>query len=165
MFLERSYGIGTPSGSLHGLASHRDVIYCCGSCGYSLNLSSSHRNTTNIGTKYRKAIKKGIVSFYSVDESRFSQIDELSCLPYFNSMRSWGLFRHRTKLQCRKCGNFVGNIYEEFSPSPSSSLGPDVSDSSSIGNSKKYEIKISALQPTSEESGTALIKVNNIWHL
>ncbi|KAL0919573.1 hypothetical protein M5K25_011675 [Dendrobium thyrsiflorum] len=134
MFLEGGYGIGTPSGSMHRLPSMRDVSYSCGSCGYSLNLSSSHRNTTNIGTKYRKAIKKGIVSFYSIDESR-----------------------HKTKLQCRKCGNFVGSAYEEVSPLPSSSMGSDVSDSSSIGNSKKYNIKISALQPTSEESGTALI--------
>ncbi|PKU84259.1 Uncharacterized protein MA16_Dca002772 [Dendrobium catenatum] len=108
-------------------------------------------------TKIRKAIKKGIVSFYSIDESRFAQIDELSCFPYFNSTRSWGLFRHKTKLQCRQCGNFVGSAYEEVSPLPSSSMGSDVSDSSSIGNSKKYNIKISALQPTSEESGTALI--------
>ncbi|KAI0512069.1 uncharacterized protein At4g08330, chloroplastic [Dendrobium catenatum] len=157
MFLEGGYGIGTPSGSMQRLSSMRDVSYSCGSCGYSLNLSSSHRNTTNIGTKYRKAIKKGIVSFYSIDESRFAQIDELSCFPYFNSTRSWGLFRHKTKLQCRQCGNFVGSAYEEVSPLPSSSMGSDVSDSSSIGNSKKYNIKISALQPTSEESGTALI--------
>ena len=33
----------------------------CGYCGYTLNLSSSTRNTANIGSKYGKQIKKGIV--------------------------------------------------------------------------------------------------------
>ncbi|KAK8950081.1 Serine/threonine-protein kinase AFC3 [Platanthera guangdongensis] len=131
------------------------VSYNCGSCGYSLNLSSSCRNTNNIGSKYRKIIRKGIVSFYSIDESRFSQTDEMSCLPYFNSMRSWGFFRHRTKLRCRKCGGYIGSAYEENSRSPPP-IGSDNSDSSpGAGCSKKYKIKISALQPS--ESGSSFI--------
>ncbi|XBI91322.1 hypothetical protein VPH35_028669 [Triticum aestivum] len=34
----------------------------CGYCGYTLNLSSSTRNTANIGSKYGKQIRKGAVS-------------------------------------------------------------------------------------------------------
>ncbi|XP_020594309.1 uncharacterized protein At4g08330, chloroplastic-like, partial [Phalaenopsis equestris] len=133
-------------------------IRSCGSCGYSLNLSSSLRNTNNIGLKYKKIIKKGIVAFYSIDESRFSQTDELTCLPYFNSIKSWGCFRHRTKLRCRKCGSYIGTAYEDNFPLPS--LGSDSTDTSSgngVGCSKKYMIRISSLQPSSEESGTPFI--------
>ncbi|KAE9615265.1 hypothetical protein Lalb_Chr04g0253431 [Lupinus albus] len=32
--------------------SQRDVRYSCGTCGYELNLSSSNRNTSSIGSKY-----------------------------------------------------------------------------------------------------------------
>ncbi|KAK8925923.1 hypothetical protein KSP39_PZI018506 [Platanthera zijinensis] len=153
--VEESHGGGTSAASIDSLSSTRDVTYCCGSCGYSLNLSSSCRNTNNIGSKYRKIIRKGIVSFYSIDESRFSQTDEMSCLPYFNSMRSWGFFRHRTKLRCRKCGGYIGSAYEENSRSPPPT-GSDNSDSSpGAGYSKKYKIKISALQPS--ESGSSFI--------
>ncbi|PKA63304.1 Uncharacterized protein AXF42_Ash017773 [Apostasia shenzhenica] len=152
MFLEGSHGTEGPSATLESISSVGDVTYSCGSCGYLLNLSSSCRNTANIGSKYRKAIKKGLVSFYYIDESRFTHTDELSCLPYFNSKLSWGIFRRRTKLGCRRCGNYIGCAYEEYSPLPS--FGSDCSHSSSgngAGSSKKYEIKISALQPSSEE--------------
>ncbi|KAG0466525.1 hypothetical protein HPP92_018105 [Vanilla planifolia] len=141
----------------HRLSSSRDVSYSCGSCGYSLNLSSLQRNTDNIGSKYRKQIKKGVVTFCSIDESRFSQTDEVSCVPYFKSTLSWGLFRNRTKLQCRKCGNRIGSSYEEGLSSPSlQSVNSESSSSNGSGNSKKYMIKISKLQP-SDDSGTALI--------
>ncbi|KAI0501930.1 hypothetical protein KFK09_016875 [Dendrobium nobile] len=159
MFLEGSNGRGMSSPSIDSVSSVRDVTYSCGSCGYSLNLNSSLRNTNNIGLKYRKIIKKGIVSFYSIDESRFSQTDEVSCLPYFNSINSWGFFRHRTKLRCRKCGSYIGIAYEETFPLPS--LGSDYCDTSSgngAGCSKKYKIRISSLQPSSEESGTSFIR-------
>lgn len=127
----------------------------CGSCGYALNLSSSNRNTTNLGSKYRKSIKKGVVSFHSVDESRFSQTDELKCLPYFTSKNSWGLFRRTTKLLCRKCGNYIGSAYEEVC-SPSASDNSDSSSGNGTGASKKYKIRISALQPASDDSGIPL---------
>ncbi|KAG0469064.1 hypothetical protein HPP92_018392 [Vanilla planifolia] len=152
MFLKGGHERGMSSGSLDALSSTRDVAYSCGSCGYSLNLSSSNRNTNNIGSKYRKIIKKGIVSFYSIDESRFSQTDELTCHPYFNSSRSWGIFRRRTKLRCRKCDYYIGTAYVENCPFPL--FGSDSSDTNvddNIGHSKKYNIRISSLQPSLEE--------------
>ncbi|XP_008805528.1 uncharacterized protein At4g08330, chloroplastic-like [Phoenix dactylifera] len=155
MFLQDGCMSGTPAMALHSYPSQRDVTYSCGHCGYALNLSSSNRNTTNIGLKYGKAIKKGVVSFFSIDESRFSQTDELRCLPYFNSKNSWGLFRHRTRLLCRKCGSYIGSAYEENSPP----IGSENSDSSSANGAsacKKYSIKISALQPWSDDSGIPL---------
>ncbi|KAG0466524.1 hypothetical protein HPP92_018104, partial [Vanilla planifolia] len=87
-------------------------------------------------------------------ELQFSQTDEVSCVPYFKSTLSWGLFRNRTKLQCRKCGNRIGSSYEEGLSSPS--LQSDNSESSSSngsGNSKKYMIKISKLQPSDDSGG------------
>ncbi|WOL14832.1 hypothetical protein Cni_G23613 [Canna indica] len=139
------------------LSSPPSVTYCCGSCGYALNLSSTYRNTANFGSKYRKSIKKGIVSFMSVDESRFSHVEELRCWPYFDSRQSWGLLRRRTKLFCRNCRNFVGVGYQDSAASP---VGSDCSDYSS-GNGevarKKFDIKIRALQPSSsDESGIPL---------
>ncbi|KAL5213197.1 hypothetical protein ABZP36_024044 [Zizania latifolia] len=61
--------------SLDSYSSIKDVTYSCllaggrGFCGYALNLNSSMRNTVNIGSKYEKQIKKGVVSFSAVDES------------------------------------------------------------------------------------------------
>jgi hypothetical protein len=63
----------------------------CGYCGYALNLSSSARDTAGIGSKYRKQIKKGVVAFVAVDESRFTLTDDITCMPYFRSRRAWGL--------------------------------------------------------------------------
>ncbi|XP_074574475.1 uncharacterized protein At4g08330, chloroplastic-like [Curcuma longa] len=123
------------------LVAPRSVTYCCGSCGYALNLSSADRNMANIGSKYRKTIKKGIVSFISVDESRFSQVEELRCRPYFKSRHVWGLLRRRTKLFCRNCRNFVGVGYEDGIPSPDTASG----------NGKKYDTMIRALQPSSSK--------------
>ncbi|XP_074571459.1 uncharacterized protein At4g08330, chloroplastic-like [Curcuma longa] len=148
----------TPAESAsESLVSPRFVSYCCGSCGYALNLSSADRYMTNIGAKYRKSIKKGIVSFVSVDESRFSQVEELRCRPYFESWQSWGLMRRRTKLFCRNCRNFVGVGHQDGVTSP---VVSDSSDSGS-GNGevawKKYDIKIKALQPLSwDNSGIPL---------
>ncbi|CAH1433095.1 unnamed protein product [Lactuca virosa] len=56
--------------------SQADVSYSCGSCGYPLNLASSNRITSEIGSKYRKSIRKGSISFASIDLSRFTQFDE-----------------------------------------------------------------------------------------
>ncbi|CAN6470416.1 unnamed protein product [Victoria cruziana] len=129
----------------------KDVSYSCGSCGYALNLRSSNRNTSNIDSKYGKSLKKGIISFLYVDESKFTQIDELKCLPHFLTKRSWGLLQPRTKLLCRKCGNLIGYAYEETIPP----LGSAASDSSSgvgMAMCRKYRIKIRALQPCDEAS-------------
>ncbi|CAK9137476.1 unnamed protein product [Ilex paraguariensis] len=56
--------------------SQADVSYSCGACGYPLNLTSSNRITSGIGSEYRKSIKKGFISFLSIDLSRFTQVDE-----------------------------------------------------------------------------------------
>ncbi|KAK4274008.1 hypothetical protein QN277_017302 [Acacia crassicarpa] len=135
--------------------SQRDVCYSCGACGYELNLTSSNRNTSTIGSKYGKSIKRGIISFFNVDESRFTQVDEIQCMPHF-SKHSWGLFRRRTKLLCRKCGNHIGNAYTGHS---SSLVLVSDGTKSSLSNEapphhSKYDIRIRALQPSSsEESG------------
>ncbi|KAJ6812513.1 uncharacterized protein M6B38_147915 [Iris pallida] len=128
----------------------------CGSCGYTLNLSSSNRDTGELGSKYTKSIKRGVVPFYTIDESRFTQMEDMSCLPCFSSQNSWGLSRRKTKLLCRKCGNYIGNAYEEGSPP----IGSDNSDSgsgNSVGASKKYNIRIQALQPSSDDSADPLV--------
>lgn len=148
--------------ALDRYSSGKDVAYSCGYCGFALNLSSSTRNTANIGSKYGKHIRKGVVSFFAIDESRFTQADEVSCTPYFRSSRSWGFFRNRTRLLCRKCGGHTGDAYEDEGPAlrdegPADDL--DMS-SSSRGSStsprKKYVIKISALRPLSDDSGALL---------
>ncbi|KAL5062371.1 hypothetical protein RYX36_024108, partial [Vicia faba] len=90
--------------------SQTDVSYCCGSCGYPLNLTSSNRITSNIASEYKKSVKKGSISFSSVDLSRFTQVDEINCLPV-----SW-LCPSKTKLLCRKCGVLIGYGYSGQSP-------------------------------------------------
>ncbi|XP_022773258.1 uncharacterized protein At4g08330, chloroplastic-like isoform X2 [Durio zibethinus] len=126
------------------------ILSCsCGSCGYELNLSSSSRNTATIGSKYGKSIKRGIISFFNIDESRFTQVDEFQCVPYF-SKHSWGLFRRRTKLLCRKCGNHIGNAFILG--------GSDSPSGNEVSGHRKYDVRIRALQPSSaEELGTPLI--------
>lgn len=138
-------------------SSRRDVSYSCGSCGYELNLNSSSRNTASIGSKYGKSIKKGMISFLSIDESRFTQVDEFKCVPYFFSKRSWGLFQRRTKLQCRKCGNDIGIAYDDNASSyPLVADASDTASGSEITTHRKYDIKIRSLQPSSSVSGTPL---------
>ncbi|KAH0748615.1 hypothetical protein KY290_027847 [Solanum tuberosum] len=66
-------------------AAQRDVTYSCGSCGYELNLNSCNRNTTVIGSKYGKTMRRGVLSFLCIDESRFTQISKLRCSPYFST--------------------------------------------------------------------------------
>ncbi|XP_057820420.1 uncharacterized protein At4g08330, chloroplastic [Cryptomeria japonica] len=124
--------------------SQADVTYSCGSCGYPLNLCSSNRITSNIGSEYRKAIKKGIISFLSIDLSRFTQVDEVKCALY-----SCGFCRMRTKLLCRKCGTFIGYGYEDRA-SPCGFDSSDSSSSSGTPGRKKFNIKIRALQPSDE---------------
>ncbi|PAN27734.1 hypothetical protein PAHAL_5G102600 [Panicum hallii] len=145
----------------------KDVTYSCGYCGYALNLSSSARDTAGIGSKYRKQIKKGVVAFVVVDESRFTLTDEVACMPYFRSRRAWGLLRKRSRLLCRKCGGRIGDAYDEedrdsglsdgdgdaFSDDLRASSGSGGSGSGSSASSQRsYVIKISALQPSSDDS-------------
>ncbi|CAK7346977.1 unnamed protein product [Dovyalis caffra] len=131
--------------------SQRHVSYSCGICGYELNLSSSNRNTSTIGSKYGKSIKRGKISFFFIDESRFTQIDEFQCIPFF-SKNFWGLFRRRTALLCRKCGNHIGIAYDDdASAYPLVADGSDSSSVSEVSKRRKYDIKIRALQPSSAE--------------
>ncbi|KAK8694197.1 hypothetical protein V6N13_071753 [Hibiscus sabdariffa] len=88
--------------------SQADVSYSCGSCGYPLHLTSSNRIASGFGisSEYSKSVKKGLISFLSVDLSRFTQVDEVHCFPV-----SWGRYRLKTKLLCRKCGVHIGYGY------------------------------------------------------
>lgn len=132
-------------------SSRRDVSYSCGSCGYELNLSSCNRNTSTIGSKYGKSIKTGIISFFNIDESRFTQVDEIQCIPHL-SKRTWGLIRRRTKLLCRKCGNQIGIAYNDYTSShPLVSDGLDSSSGNEVLSCRKYDVKIRTLQPSSSE--------------
>ncbi|KAK7318398.1 hypothetical protein RJT34_03098 [Clitoria ternatea] len=119
------------SQQLHLSSFIRDVNYSCGSCGYELNLNSSNRNTSLVDSK---SIKRGIISFFSVDESRFTQIQRsFSWIPFFK--------RQRTKLLCRSCGNHLGYAYTL--PSQSSWDG--------ISDSRIYDIKLTTLLPSFSE--------------
>ncbi|KAA3474796.1 F-box/LRR-repeat protein 12-like [Gossypium australe] len=120
--------------------SQADVSYSCGSCGYPLNLTSSNRIATSIGSEYRKSVEKGLISFLSVDLSRFTQVDEVHCFPV-----SWGRHRSKTKLLCRKCGVHIGYGYGDAP----ALCGFDSPDSSSAAF-RKFTIKIRALQPSDE---------------
>ncbi|CAL0325216.1 unnamed protein product [Lupinus luteus] len=144
------------SQQLHFSSFIRDVNYSCGSCGYELNLNSSNRNTSSfIDSKcYNKFIKKGFISFFSIDETRFSQLHQLpysfSWLPFFNYKRQWSLSlfqpsttttrKRRTKLLCRMCGTHLG--YGYTLPNPHSQSWDGMSES------RIYDIKLSALQPS-----------------
>ncbi|VVB08339.1 unnamed protein product [Arabis nemorensis] len=138
------------SPSFSSSSSLRHVNYSCGSCGYELNLSSTNRITSSIGSKYGKSIKSGIISFFNIDEGRFSQVDEFQCMPHF-SRYSWGLFRRRTKLLCRKCNNYIGNASQEktsgYALVTQNSTSPNNGVTGTTVN--KYDIRIRALQPSS----------------
>lgn len=140
------------------LKLHYLYLSCsCGSCGFDLNLSSSSRNTSAIGSKYGKSIKKGIISFVHVDESRFTQSENFQCVPYFFSKQSWGLFRRRTKLMCRKCGNYIGVSYDDnASTYPIVAAGINSLAGSEISVYKKYDIRIRALQPFSSAASSSI---------
>ncbi|KAL8485618.1 hypothetical protein ACS0TY_027781 [Phlomoides rotata] len=116
--------------------SRRDVTYSCGSCGYDLNLNSSSRNTSTIGSKYNKSIKKGIISFFFIDESRFNQVEEFTCVPYFISKH----FHRKTKLLCRKCGNYIGNACDLKNASSYHFItnGPGSPSSTEISSKRKH---------------------------
>ncbi|XP_015890836.3 uncharacterized protein At4g08330, chloroplastic [Ziziphus jujuba] len=128
------------------------VSYSCGTCGYELNLNSDNRNTPTISSNYHKLIKRGTISFFCIDESRFKQTEKRQCRPYFTSKSSWGLFRRRTKLLCRKCGNHIGNSYKVNTSSSSLTLGKLYSITwDGISDCRIYDIKIRALQPSVSE--------------
>ncbi|XAR58802.1 hypothetical protein NMG60_11014350 [Bertholletia excelsa] len=120
--------------------SQADVFYSCGPCGYPLNLTSSNRITSGIDSKYNKFIKKGYISFLSIDVSRFTLVNEINCLPI-----SCGRYSSKTKLLCRKCGALMG-----YAHGSSHTLRGFESATSSRPSNKKFMIKIRALQPSEE---------------
>ncbi|XP_074558956.1 uncharacterized protein At4g08330, chloroplastic-like [Curcuma longa] len=147
---------GVNGGGLRSSSSRRDVLYCCGHCGYALNLSSSDRDTANIGSdEYGRSIRKGVVSFATIDESRFTQTDDLRCLPFFRSPRSWGIRRRRTRLLCRGCDALIGvATYAGDGSAASSSSGGSSSESNDAETTsesfRQYKIRIGALQPSDD---------------
>ncbi|KAL1188284.1 hypothetical protein V5N11_013492 [Cardamine amara subsp. amara] len=158
--MERSASVGFNDGRIGGNHFHspsfssssssmRHVNYSCGSCGYELNLSSTNRITSTIGSKYGKSMKSGIISFFNIDENRFNQVEEFQCMPHL-SRYSWGLFKRKTKLLCRKCNNYIGDATKEKTPEYALvTQNSDSTTNGSGGSVKKYDIKIRSLQPSS----------------
>ena len=106
-----------------------------------MHLSSANRvaSGSGIGSDYQKSVKKGFISFLSVDLSRFTQVDEINCFPV-----AWG-HRSKTKLLCRKCGVHIGYGYGD-----SSVLCGFESPTSSTSAYRKFSVKIRALQPSED---------------
>ncbi|CAF2141756.1 uncharacterized protein At4g08330, chloroplastic [Brassica rapa] len=157
--MDRSASVGIKDGGFGGnhlyspsfssSSSMRHVNYSCGSCGYELNLSSTNRITSSIGSKYGKSMKTGIISFFNIDEGRFSQVDEFQCMPHF-SRYSWGLFRRKTKLLCRQCNNYIGNASYDKAPPEYALVTQNSSPRKGVTDTvTKYDIRIRALQPSS----------------
>lgn len=118
----------------------------CGSCGYELNLNSCNRNISLMNEEYGKSMKRGVISFFSIDETRFTLINKVG------STNLWRLFRRPTKLLCRNCGNYIGT-----SSSPSRLRLVKQSSVAWDGISARattYEIKIRSLRPLSLETST-----------
>ncbi|XP_031371729.1 uncharacterized protein At4g08330, chloroplastic-like [Punica granatum] len=120
--------------------SEADVSYSCASCAYPLNLKSSDQIASAANSEHRRSAKKDFVSFQSIDPSRFTQEDEVSCFPIY-----LGRSRPKTKLLCRKCGVHLGHVCGDSTPfcglhSPSSSRS----------SNHKFYLNIQALQPTTE---------------
>ncbi|KAI5001087.1 hypothetical protein ZWY2020_011046 [Hordeum vulgare] len=148
----------------------------CGYCGYALNLSLAARNTAGIGSKYGKQIrKKGVVAFITVDETRFTQADEVTCAPRLR------LFRRRSRQFCGKCGGRIGsaNEVDEDDEDPaglSACTGSDDEDPAGLSactgsddddprtspgdgggatRRRSYLIRFGALQPCTDDSPAA----------
>lgn len=101
-------------------------------------------------TLYTYDERRSIISFVHVDESRLTQLEKFQCVPYFISKQSWGLFRRRTKLMCRKCGNYIGVSYDDnASTFPIVPDGLNSAPGSEIAVYKRYDVRIRALQPSS----------------
>ncbi|XP_024400029.1 uncharacterized protein At4g08330, chloroplastic [Physcomitrium patens] len=84
------------------------TIYYCKGCNRCLNLSDEYLFPPNA---YFDAGNKGTLSFSAVDKTDFRQKEDNSCFPFFETLDSWGLQRHRTKLTCAACGKRLGYIY------------------------------------------------------
>ncbi|KAK4386271.1 putative protein, chloroplastic [Sesamum angolense] len=131
----------------------------CDSCGYELNLNSCNRNISVIDAKYEKSMKQGVISFFSIDESRFTQISKVRWLPYLASKNSWRLFQRRTKLLCRNCGNYIGTARnaDDTCSSPFQVVKQRSVTWDGISARRTYEMRIRSLRPLSFEGSALLI--------
>ncbi|CAM6100203.1 unnamed protein product [Calypogeia fissa] len=131
--------------------SIREVFYSCGTCGYKLKLCSSNRS---VGSDFKKETKKGLISFASLDETRFKHHDELRCGLYCESPTSWRLHRLKTRLLCGQCEARIGTVCEEGVSSLVGCNGFDSGSESSTTGQKRYLVKIRALQPEQDADET-----------
>ncbi|KAI5063019.1 hypothetical protein GOP47_0021566 [Adiantum capillus-veneris] len=122
----------------------QDVLYSCGACGYHLNLSSSQRLLLSIN---RKVLRKRSISFLSIDESRFKQLDKFVCAPYVRANGSIGLHKLRTRLLCGSCGKEIGHTHSNDRASFEQTDSSDSSSASGTSEHRRFCIKIKALQP------------------
>ncbi|XP_076886059.1 uncharacterized protein At4g08330, chloroplastic-like [Bidens hawaiensis] len=93
-------------------------------------------------SEHQESGKKSSISFQSIDPSRFTQIDEVLCLPI-----SLGRNGSKTKLMCRQCGVLIGYGYKE-------GHAQCVNFDSRVGcdpSYKKIVIKMHTIQPTGAE--------------
>lgn len=123
-----------------------DAMYCCKSCGGSLNVSS---NDLYPPDTYFEAGNRGTLSFMEVDLSKFRKQKEKrwrSCFPFFDSWDSWGIQRKRTQLRCVQCNKLLGFIYNDMPRRGGgySGWGP----SQNVPRGERYRLKIKALQET-----------------
>ncbi|KAG8364570.1 hypothetical protein BUALT_Bualt18G0011100 [Buddleja alternifolia] len=109
--------------------SSTHVSYSCGSCGYELNLNSCNRNISVIDAKYEKLMKRGVISFFSVDESR-------KCGNYIGTAR-------------------MDDTYSSSSPFEVVKSSPATWDG--ISARRTYEIKIRSLRPLLFEGSALLV--------
>ncbi|KAH6796022.1 hypothetical protein C2S51_037008 [Perilla frutescens var. frutescens] len=144
------------SSNSYSTARSAHVSYSCGSCSYELNLNSCNRNIPVIDSEYGKSMKRGVISFFSIDESRFTQINKVRWLPYLASKKSWRLFQRRTKLLCRNCGNYIGTAWNVEDDVASLSTFQATWDG--ISAHRMYEIKIRSLRPLSFQGSTFFIQ-------
>ncbi|KAL0311258.1 UNVERIFIED_CONTAM: putative protein, chloroplastic [Sesamum angustifolium] len=104
-------------------------------------------------------MKRGVISFFSIDESRFTQISKVRWLPYLASSNSWRLFQRRTKLLCRNCGNYIGTARnaDDTCSSPFQVVKQRSVTWDGISARRTYEMRIRSLRPLSFEGSALLI--------
>jgi hypothetical protein len=110
-----------------------------------------------MGSDYKKETKKGLISFLTIDESRFKQHDELRCGLYCESPTSWKLHRLKTKLLCGQCEANIGHVHEEGVSHLVGCNGYDSGSESSTTGQKRYFVKIRALKPEEDVDETPVI--------
>ncbi|KAK4749049.1 hypothetical protein SAY87_026498 [Trapa incisa] len=117
--------------------SESHVSYSCGYCAYPLNLKSSDQIASAESSEQKKSTGKNFVSFRAIDQSRFTQEEEISCFPIY-----FGREHPKTQLFCRKCGAHVGHVCTN-----STFLSCFQSSNSSRSSSHRFYVDVQALQP------------------